>query len=244
MVFIAKFFEKIVVSGNVTEVWRYEHLNVNSGGARERTGKNDAHNYANTQKMRRNTIRQLVCTNFDVKYSKFVTLTFDNLRDFDITDVKACYAYFKNFIKRLQYRYKGFLYLAVVEFQDKRGRGAVHYHMICNLPYIKKSELQKLWGAGFVKINVIDKVDNIGAYVVKYMTKDTDDKRLCGLKAYYHSRDLEQPVEVTNWRVPDVDVFASVSELIKSKTPVYSAKYTSENAGVIEYLQFNDTRNK
>lgn len=239
----ASYYEKIVVTKGITEVWRYEKLNVKGGGARDGDGRDTEHNYNQHQRRRRNTIRQLICTNFD-SGSKFVTLTFDNERDHDLKNVQACNGYFKKFIQRMKRKYQGFKYCAVIEFQDKNDRGAVHYHMICNLPYIKKSELAEIWGGGFVKINRIDKVDNVGAYVIKYMTADMDDKRLCGENAYLHSQGLEKPIEVTTWRENDRICWQDLHDAIEKQTPSYSAKYESENAGHIEYRQYNINRNE
>lgn len=234
------YYEKIVVTQGVTEVWRYEKLNVSSEREyHERTGENDEHNYRNRQRIRRNRIRQLVTMNFD-ENSKFVTLTFNDQMPFDITDVKACSRYFKNFVLRIKRRYPNFKYVAVIEFQDKNGRGAVHYHMICNLPYIKKSELESIWKGGFVKINRIDKVDNVGAYVVKYMTSDMDDKRLCGLNAYLHSHGLKEPLEISSWKYPNE--WREVHDDLQKKSPSYSAKYESEIAGTVCYFQYNSKR--
>lgn len=218
---------------------QYEHLNVESGGNRydedlERgSGADKEHNYANTQKARREAVRNLTTANFD-STSKFVTLTFGNV-DFDFTDVKACNRAFKRFIMRLKYRYPDLQYLAVIEFQE---RGAVHYHMICNLPFVKKSDLARIWGYGFVKINAIDKVDNVGAYISKYMAKDLDDTRLQGLKAYQYSRTLQKPVELTNWHEGDIDALQGVEALLNEKTPSYAATYESDNAGRITYAQY------
>ena len=233
------YYEKIVVTKGIIEVWRYEKLNVKGGGARDGPGLNQEHNYKQQQRRRRNLIRQLICSNFD-SGSKFITLTFDNGRDFDISDVQACNRYFKRFIQRLKYKYDRLNYVAVIEFQDERG--AVHYHMICNLPYIKKSELASIWGGGFVKVNRIDKVDNVGAYVIKYMTSDMDDKRLCGQNAYLHSKGLQKPVEVTTWRDSDKSIWRELHDSIEMKSPSYSAKYESEAAGQIEYYQYNSNR--
>lgn len=224
----------------IVEVWRYEKLNTKGGGARDGDGAEHDRNYQYTQKVRRNRIRQLVCSNFD-SGSKFVTLTFDNSHDFDIKDVKACNQYFRKFVLRVKYKYPDFKYVAVIEFQDANGRGAVHYHMICNLPYVKKKELQDLWRGGFVKINRIDKVDNVGAYVIKYMCKDTEDERLCGENAYLHSRGLTEPIEVCTWK-GDKDEWRQLHDALEKQSPSYSAKYESENAGKIEYMQYNFNR--
>lgn len=222
---------------------QYEHLNVQGGGNRydEETergnGANQEHNYANTQKARREAVRNLTTTNFDSS-SKFVTLTFRNGLGFDIRDVKACNKAFKQFVQRMKRKFPDFRYLAVIEFQDKNGRGAVHYHMICNLPFIKKAELARIWGNGFVKINAIDKVDNVGAYISKYMAKDLDDTRLQGIKAYQYSRSLCKPVELTNWHRDDMEAMDGVNALINEMTPSYAATYESDNAGHIVYTQY------
>ena len=236
------YYEKIVVSQGVTEVWRYEKLNTKGGGKKERDGdgpgKEAEANYRKRQRERRNRIRQLVCTNFD-SGSKFVTLTFNNRQEFDLSDVKACNKHFKQFIQRMKRRFPELRYVAVIEFQK---RGAVHYHMICNLPFVKKSELQTIWGAGFVKVNRIDKVDNVGAYVIKYMCKDTEDKRLQGLKAYNCSKGLQEPIELTTWRDEDSEAWKIVHDRLERESPSYVAAYESDNAGKIEYRQYNSNR--
>lgn len=239
---IDRWYEKIIVTKGVLEVYRYEKLNTKGGGERSGDGEQREENYKNTQRKRRSIIRQLITTNFD-SMSKFVTLTFDNDQEHDIKDVRQCNTEFHRFIMRLRKRHQDLKYVAVIEFQDKNDRGAVHYHMICNLPYIKKSELAEIWGNGFVKINAIDKVDNVGAYVIKYMTTDMDDKRLQGLKAYNCSKGLERPIELKSWQNSDTDVMLEIQEMLKNKSPSYVRAYESENAGEIQYFQYNMSRN-
>ena len=139
-------------------------------------------------------------------------------------------------------RYPDLQYVAVIEFQDKNGRGAVHYHMVCNLPYIRNTELQQIWGNGFIKVNRIDHVDNVGAYVIKYMVLDMDDKRLCGEQAYLRSRGLVEPVEVCSWREGDREVDKQISALWERESPTYHTEYVSEYAGVVRYSQYNMNR--
>lgn len=195
-------------------------------------------NYARKQQHRRDNIRRLITMNFD-NTSKFVTLTFAE----NIKDVKIANKQFYLFIKKLKRLYPNLRYVAVIEFQDKKGRGAVHYHMICNLPYIRNAELRKIWGQGFITITAIDKVDNLGAYVIKYMTKDNADQRLQGLKAYNCSKGLERPTELTTWKDGSELVKQVFNKLgLEKKEPVYLSQYTSENAGQIVYAQYNLTR--
>lgn len=231
--------EKVVISGDIIEIISYSKLNTDSKDmteVRNGEGVQRVENYATTQKKRRDKIRRLSTSNFDVEYAKFVTLTFrDNLKD-----VKKANKAFKQFIQRLRYKYYDFKYIAVIEFQK---RGAVHYHMLSDLPFIPVDEVKKIWGNGFVKIQAIDHVDNIGAYLVKYMNKDNDDTRLQGEKGYLMSKNLAKPLELSSWKDGDALLFAVVDKYqLKEKTPSYASTYESDKAGTITYLQYNLNR--
>lgn len=239
-------YKKItILSKDIIEIKTYDTLNLASGGdisdIEKGEGKDNAANYNKTQVKRRTQVRQLVTCNFNEE-SKFLTLTFGNEIETDIKDVKQCNKLFRKFITKLRRKYNDFKYLAVIEFQDKKGRGAVHYHMISNLPYIPHKELSEIWGNGFIFVNRITHVDNIGAYVVKYMNKNLDDTRLKGLKAYNYSLNLIQPTILRSWSNIDSPAVNDFMNYIKEKSPVYSTKYTSEEAGLITYQQFNFNR--
>ena len=230
--------KKYIITGNVIEVYEYKNYIHGSGGARTR-GKAEAENilknYANTNQRRRDTIRRLACSNFNNEYDKFLTLTFADNK----TDVKECNTLFKAFIRKLKKYNDNLKYLAVIEFQN---RGAVHYHVLLDIPYIPQNELQDLWGNGFVFINAISHVDNIGAYVVKYMTKDNKDTRLRGQKAYLFSRNLKKPEKVINHNLKD---FYKLEKRIYDKYKLndlkaeYEADFKSEIMGECHYKQYN-----
>lgn len=135
----------------------------------------------------RSKIRRIIQSNPDL--TKFVTLTFRK----NMTDVAKANKIFSKFIMRLNYRYPNFKYISIIEFQK---RGAVHYHFLCNLPFIKNTLLAEIWDNGNIKINKIKHVDNLGAYVCKYLQKDMNDKRLFQKKKYFCSKNIELPVEV------------------------------------------------
>ncbi|WP_425322064.1 rolling circle replication-associated protein [Clostridium perfringens] len=138
----------------------------------------------------RRDLRRIINANIE-KHSKFLTLTFkDNITDLDFANNE-----FKKFIKRINYHYKVKVkYSVVIEFQK---RGAIHYHaLLYNLTdKLDIDKLSSIWGNGFIKVNSIKDVDNVGAYVCKYMTK-TDDERLLGRKMYFNSRNLNKPKEI------------------------------------------------
>lgn len=233
--------KKYVITGDVIEVYEYSKYVRGKGGANRRKESSQDEeksllNYANTNQRRRDMVRRLACCNFNTQYDKFFTLTFkDNL-----TDVKKANYLFMKFIQRLKYKFgKNIKYLAVVEFQE---RGAVHYHVLSNIPYIPQRELQDLWGLGFVFINAITHVDNIGAYIVKYMTKDNKDERLQGLKAYLFSRNLKRPETIVNHNLEDFDKIEDklyVKYNLDTLKPIYEVSYDTDFLGSCLYKQYN-----
>ena len=116
-------------------------------------------------------IRYLINTNFTgQKNELFLTLTYAA----NMTDPKKLYLDINKFIKRIRYKYKkqsDIDYLAIVEPQ---GRGAWHIHVLVRFNGLKtifmpNKELSDIWGHGFVKIETIQDVDNIGAYLSAYL---------------------------------------------------------------------------
>lgn len=131
--------------------------------------------------------------------TKFITLTFRDNTELDITNYEEAKLEFDKFMKRLrnyinqlseEYQLK---YLAVHEIQKKRS--AFHYHMVCfDFPYISNKKLNEIWGLGFVKINKVPNTvenANIGIYISKYFTKEENDVH--SRNKYYSSRNLIKP---------------------------------------------------
>jgi len=172
----------------------------------------------------------------------FLTLTFaKNIMDFETANHE-----FKLFIMRLGNRIGGrterncLQYVVVPEFQK---RGAIHYHLIIfNLPYIRQRELSDIWRNGRVHIKAIDEVDNVGAYVCKYMGKDLDDERLRGKKCYFSSRGLFKPeiMEIDTDNPGQKKMLESVlqtAQALAKKEP-YKVEYPSEYFESIKYTQY------
>lgn len=185
----------------------------------------------------RNRVRRLAIANFD-EHSRFFTSTFaDNIKDMNFANNE-----FKKFIQRLKYHYGDFKYLVVVEFQK---RGAIHYHMLSDFGYIEHSDLEKLWGNGFVWINDLLKankgkpVDNVGAYLVKYMNKNIIDKRLMGKKAYFTSRNLKKP-EIIYENLNLLDCFEKYN--LDGDNLIFNNSFMSKENGLVCYFEFNKKR--
>lgn len=234
--------EKIILSGNILEYYQYSRplfkdykiikkekpkqepvqLELDFSIPTPSNGKRDD-NIVRTQTQ----IRRLVNSNQD--FTKFVTLTFaENLQD-----IKIANRHFNKFIMRLKYQYFDLKYLAIIEFQK---RGAVHYHFLCNLPYVKNYKLSEIWGNGFVKINKIKNVTNLGAYVCKYLRKDMNNKKMFRKKKYFFSKNLEQPDKIFDRKeVQRLKDFYKLS----SMQPVFKAIFDNKYTGEVQYSQFN-----
>lgn len=244
-----KTYIKAVVTGHIIEIYEYEKMPVLPSRKKKtkedpedlpfdfelsEEQKRDSNRYNNMIKAR-NNLRRLINANFD-NTSKFITLTFADGSISDVTDIDQADAEFKKFIQRMRYAYGNFKYITVVEFQDKNGRGAVHYHMISDLPFISNDKLREIWRNGFVKINKVSHVDNVGAYMVKYMIKDLHDERLRGRKSYRTSRgNLERPQEFTGDIVREIK---NIYDLDNKKT-VFMNSYNNEHLGLTTYKEYN-----
>ncbi len=225
--------QKLIVSGNNVELYEYESpvvpLRCNRIGRAGQTNTTDEQKRQNREKTAsraRQKVRRYANANFSNR-SKFVTLTFAD----NVTDLKKANKLFTDFMRRLSYQLHTKLqYIAVPEFQE---RGAVHYHLLMNCSYVPKERLAEIWGHGFVKINRIDNVDNIGAYITKYMTKDNLDERLAGEKCFFMSRNLTAPQTTT-----DSETIEKVLAEMTVKRVACSSSFDSEYYGTVNYMQF------
>lgn len=208
----------------------------------------------------RNNVRRLALSNFSNR-SRFLTLTFRE----NIQDVELANKTFKRFIKYmnedLRKEEKKLKYLAVIEFQK---RGTIHYHMICEgIPFKKKgyrNHVRDRWrqairsvtgaegeGVGNIDLKRLDTlkdVDNLGAYVVKYMTKADADKRLFGKKLYQTSRGLERPKEKTYRVESEAELEKLMKELgFDDKKIVFRSQYTDQfTLAPVNYFEVNPER--
>lgn len=232
---IGSYKKKAVISGGVVEIYNYSSEVVygykdkkkRSCGRRSKAqGEDKEINREKVLSRARRDLRRLINSNIQ-QYSKFMTLTFkDNIQDLTVANYE-----FTKFMKRLSYHYKVKIqYSVVIEFQD---RGAIHYHcLLYNLTEkVDVNFISGLWGNGFVKMNAINNVDNVGAYVCKYMTK-TDDDRLLGRKMYFNSRGLKKPLELKEAHLVD-----AVESSLLGQAPKYESTFTNEYNS-INYSQY------
>jgi len=176
----------------------------------------------------RSKLRRMINSNPDL--NSFLTLTFSkNISNLNIANYE-----FKKFIQKLKFLYPQLKYIAVVEFQK---RGAVHYHMLSNLPYIENlpTTISDMWGNGFIKINHIKHVDNIGAYVCKYLGKSTKESKLFGRKKYFSSKNVQEPSTLYDEKL--IEKLVEFYNL-KAVNPIYKASFDNNWVGEVKYSQY------
>lgn len=182
------------VCGDISTLQRYEKPILSGYERSYQVKRSENRMTANEQnaKRARIAVHDLVNTNW-TEYTKMITLTYaKTMLDYD----RLSHDY-KMFIKHLGRKGINFPYLSITEHQTKRGlkeknEGSLHLHVIVfSDKYIPFKTLKEAWGdRGSVHIEKIDKPQNKGAYVAKYITKDTmpPDK-----KSYRTSRDIKRP---------------------------------------------------
>ena len=226
-----QFNKRVIVSGKVIELYEYEKPVIKGTGKKPigragfgfTTEEVKIQNRVKTAFRACRYVRNMINANLEL--NKFLTLTFAHTE----TNLKNARYEFDKFVKRLKTFFPNLKYINVVEFQK---RGAVHFHLLCNLPYVEVNELSRIWGNGFVKINKIDNIDNVGAYVTKYMTKDNIDERLTGKKCYSMSKGLKKPKEYT--KEQDIDEILENIDCVKR---MYTKEFECEYYGRVRYTQ-------
>ena len=229
-------FNDIIEEYTYTKIQTQKHTqtqNIRGSRGKEALTKEDLQTYLKRSEFRaKKEVRHLVNANadwFGKESLKFLTLTYAQ----EIYDIKASNRNFTNFIKRLT-RFVGheIKYVAVIEFQDKNRGGVIHYHlMLFNVPYIPNTDIERIWGHGFIKINAIDEVDNVGAYMVGYMGKTGGDERLYNEKRFFRSKGLKRPKEVVVLASPGNDFEA------EGYREVYKVSYENKYIGEVTYRQ-------
>ncbi len=140
------------------------------------------------------TFKRLIWSN-EGFLKTFITLTF---RDDKIKDLDIANKHFQNFMKKMNYRYKDFLYIGVPEYQK---RGVVHYHILTNIEYLPNEELAAIWSFGFVNIKSTNGIKDLAKYMTKYLTKNyaNKDQRFFNKKKIFYSKNVKRPQILYSW---------------------------------------------
>lgn len=192
--------EKLVISGDTVEYFRYRNpIPVEKFEGTPDPFKQYYRNFDEAGKRQDNiyaaraNLRRTIWANV-TSYSKFITLTYKNT----VLDVEMVYSDLKQFFKRLKRAGYNFPYMYVLERQKKRGilegnAGCWHVHAIFFSDEILQYDvLNRAWPHGYTEIHKLKDVNNVGAYVSKYLAKDAMGE--LHKKSYHVSRGLKKPV--------------------------------------------------
>lgn len=169
-------------------------------------------------------LKRLIGTNFSGGKSElWLTLTY---KESPMTDPDRLYSDFRRFMRRLRtLTGKKLAYILVVEPQAS---GSFHGHILMktldksNL-FIENSKVAKAWGQGFVNVRRLKDSDNVGAYLMAYLT-DVDLNNLDG--------DLEKK--------------GASKKIIKGGRlglyPVHMRIYRTSRQGIRQPLKLKDTK--
>lgn len=188
---------KILISNDIVEVYEYRFpisVERRNHDIIKGSKKEDGKRFDNLQRSRAEIRRYIWCN--ITPFSKFVTLTYEHT----CLDYDQVVLDFKMFIKNLKRKGFSFPWLYVTEHQKERGlkegnEGSLHIHAVFFTDeFIHYDIIHDCWKKGGVDIHSIDHVNNLGAYVCKYLTKDEFD--LYEKNSYHISRGLKKPIEI------------------------------------------------
>lgn len=233
---IQNYQKKAVITGNFVEV--YEYARPIFRGLQSRFPRSSGVRTPKPRSMQsamrtRSRIRRLV--NSNPTMDKFLTLTFAE----NITDVASANYLFKLFRQKLE-RHLGrkFKYLGVIEFQK---RGAVHYHLIMDIPFIEWPILSEMWGNGRIQIERIRKPNRAGIYMAKttnYIAKGLQDTRLFGKRVYFYAyATLDKFLEIMDFSCNNKNRFLDVVD--SCKKVLFRRNVFIEGHGLIKYTLYD-----
>jgi len=231
---------RVVIAGKIVEIYKYDNTQYKRPGAAQKPGSGEL---ASTPEQRaeytrlnnaraKRRLRRLVNSNIGRGPHRdcFLTLTF---RD-NISDIDTANDYFQDFAKRLKY-YLGEHELRYISVLERQQRGAVHYHVcLFSFPYLRAEKISELWGHGYIKINTLSQIADIGSYMAKYLSKADSDK---DTKKYWSSRNLVKPT-----------IFIDTSAVAKraldilensQKKVLYFFTFLTRNGDLVSYTKYS-----
>lgn len=117
-------------------------------------------------------LRYLINNNFFGSQNElFITLTYAQQTNDHIKVGKD----YDNFLKRLKRKYKAISTVEALKVLEPHASGNYHMHVLLKFSdldsiFINNSELADIWQNGFVSVQSLAGVDNIGAYLSAYMS--------------------------------------------------------------------------
>ena len=179
-IFEIQYMEKSNFTNNIQKLDADRYVVLDTGEIKEFDKSGNRSENKNSLNQTMKSLRYLINANFSGQPNElWITLTF---ADSSLArDTNAVYLCFNKFIKRLRYKYgKDLEYIAILEPHeikdgDIKNWHGYHFHLLLksyirkNL-YIPHEDFENVWGLGWCRIERLNNVDNIGAYLSAYLT--------------------------------------------------------------------------
>lgn len=165
--------EKVNTEAHIRKLNSDEYVDLKTGEIREFEKTENRSQGVNSLRKTFNRLRELINTNFEGSANElFVTLTYRG--ELQTNDTKTVYSDFKKFMMRMKYKYGDVSTIDYINVLEPHATGNFHMHVLMRFNdvqkiYIPNAELAEIWGNGFVTIQSLKNVDNIGAYVSAYL---------------------------------------------------------------------------
>lgn len=179
-IFEIQYMEKSNFTNNIQKLDADRYVVLDTGEIKEFDKSENRSENKNSLNQTMKSLRYLINANFSGQPNElWSTLTFaDSSLARNTNTVYLC---FNKFIKRLRYKYGNDLeYIAILEPHeikdgDIKNWHGYHFHLLLK-SYMRKNlfipheDFENVWGLGWCRIERLNNVDNIGAYLSAYLT--------------------------------------------------------------------------
>ncbi|WP_084285768.1 hypothetical protein [Alkalicoccus chagannorensis] len=149
-----------------------EYVDISTGEIKEYAHTDNRGQNYNSLRKTFNRLRDLINNNFVGDPNELhITLTYKENQ----TDTTRLYNDFQRMIDKLRYKYKGITTIDYLNVIEPQKRGAWHCHLLLRFNdvsniYVSNSDVASMWGKGYVRVQALKNIDNIGAYLSAYLT--------------------------------------------------------------------------
>ncbi|MDT2867524.1 rolling circle replication-associated protein [Lactococcus lactis] len=270
-IFEIQYMEKSNFTNNIQKLDADRYVVLDTGEIKEFDKSGNRSENKNSLNQTMKSLRYLINANFSGQPNElWITLTF---ADSSLArNTNAVYLCFNKFIKRLRYKYgKDLEYIAILEPHeikdgDIKNWHGYHFHLLLksyirkNL-YIPHEDFENVWGLGWCRIERLNNVDNIGAYLSAYLTNIEENSensdylnnkgqkkyikgaRLWlypkGIRLYRKSKGIKKPTRI-KMTYAEARAIIGVEPHYRKKIPIEIDDFQN----TIIYEQFNRRRKK
>ena len=253
--------EKLNTKIHIKKLDKNRYMVIDTGEIREFEQSETRADNENSLRQTFKKLRYLINNNFVGSPNElFLTLTYaEQTRDHK----KICTDFnrFNTRLKRYLKQTTTFDYINVIEPHQS---GNFHLHLLLRLndvktAYIPSQDLARMWGEGFIKIQSLEGVDNIGAYLTAYLTDieidsktdttgRTDIKEVKGKKYVKGARLAFYPVGLNIFRkskgiqYPERQktTYKGIKKVVGLTTPHYQTQKTIQNGDFTNKITFEE----